>query len=80
MTAKKNAKKEPKLTDWFSGLVQPIIKGWYERDYGKPHADWHLDHWNGKEWWYGDGKKAYARALNQHRRWRGLAENPNQEA
>lgn len=70
-------KKQQKLTDWIDPEVKPIIKGWYERDYGHEQINKDFDYWDGKKWWYGTGRgKKSGLVLIHERRWRGLAENP----
>lgn len=70
--------KKLKLTPWFPGDVKPIRVGFYERQYSSSddrQQNYDLDYWSGASWHYGNGqiKRPRDRALNQERRWRGLA-------
>lgn len=61
------------LSPWFSGYLRPAHIGYYQRRY-KIYYQIDFDYWDGKQWLYWEGSNA---ALNQNRKWRGLAKKPS---
>ena len=66
-----------KVTPWFSGDVEPVHVGVYERKYGYGYS-----YWTGRVWCAGSGSARSAAAdplfesLHQNIAWRGLASDP----
>lgn len=76
------SKKQPKLTPWFPGDVNPARIGVYEKDFGCAND---YQYWDGSRWHYGDNtpektvKKLTVRSaafIPSSRPWRGLAVKP----
>lgn len=76
-----------KVTQWFSPRVNPVHKGFYERDYPARCTPAAMqfesrDYWDGKNWYLGywDARRAELTYVNLQMdgvfSWRGLAVKP----
>jgi hypothetical protein len=75
-----------KKTKWYPAGIDPVLEGFYERDWsavlGDSFAAGEPDYWDGRGWYYGTSSGTIFKEsgyVSNDKPWRGLSEPPHAE-